>query len=110
MPITTLPPDAFGDRFDLATLPLPRAAAGYAVQKLDTDKLLDSRSGELLPVRSPELQALFSSFDEAYAAASDWVEKHQIAADEHPLAIVPAAYDSELTRHILIYGVLCGQP
>lgn len=110
MPIQPLPPDAFGDRFELASLPLPRAAAGYAVQKLDTDNLLDRRSGELLPVRAPELQALFDSFDEAYAAASNWVEKHGIAADEHPLAIIPAGYDAELARHILIYGVLCGKP
>jgi hypothetical protein len=26
------------------------------------------------------------------------------------LAIVPADYDPILQRHVLIYGVLCGQP
>jgi hypothetical protein len=29
------------------------------VQRLDTDQVLDRRSGELLPVRSPNLDALF---------------------------------------------------
>ena len=66
------PADAFGDRFDLSKLPLPRAPAGYAVQRLDTDQVLDRRSGELLPVRSPNLEALFTSFDDAHAAACLW--------------------------------------
>ena len=39
--------DAFGDRFNLADLPLPRPARGYAVQMLDTDTLLDRASGQL---------------------------------------------------------------
>ncbi len=102
--------DAFGDRFVLAELPLPRQAAGYAVQMLDTDTLLDRVSGELLPVRSPALDGLFATFDDAHAAASHWVKTHCNMPDGHRLAIVPAGYDEVLQRHILIYGVLCGRP
>ena len=102
--------DAFGDRFTLTELPLPRPPQGYAVQMLDTDKLLDLRSGDFLSVRSTQLQGLFPTFDAAHSAACDWVEKHCDSPDEHRLAIVPASFDSYLQRHILIYGVLCGQP
>ena len=101
--------DAFGDRFELAELPLPRPPAGYAVQMLDTDCLLDRVSGKFLPVRSLELKALFGSFVEAHAAAEDWVAQFS-TPDEHQLAIVPAGYDPTLGRHVLIYGVLRGQP
>ena len=102
--------DAFGDRFRLADLPLPRAAAGYAVQRLDTDTLLDRVSGDFLAVRSPDLDGLFASFDAAHAAASQWLVGHGATPEEYGLAIVPAAYDQVLQRHVLIYGVLCGQP
>lgn len=102
--------DAFGDRFELSDLPLPRAAAGYAVQRLDTDQLLDRNSGELCPVRTPTLSPLFDSFDEAYSAACHWVISHGENPADHHLAIVPAGYDSIFERHVLIYGVLCGQP
>ena len=102
--------DAFGDRFALAELPLPRPPHGYAVQMLDTDKLLDQQSGSLFPVRSPHLKGLFATFDEAYSAACQWVEANCNTPDEHRLAIVPARFDAVLQRHILIYGVLCGQP
>ena len=102
--------DAFGDRFALADLPLPRQPAGYAVQMLDTDTLLDRHSGTFLPVRSSALDGLFATFDDAYAAACRWVETHCAAPDEHRLAIVPAGFDNVLLRHVLIYGVLCGQP
>ena len=104
------PADAFGDRFDLSKLPLPRAPAGYAVQRLDTDQVLDRRTGQLLPVRSPKLDALFASFDDAHAAACRWVTSHCDDSTEHHLAIVPAGYDSVFKRPILIYGVLCGHP
>ena len=110
MQIFELPADAFGDRFELAALPLPRPPAGYAVQMLDTDKLLDRNSDSFRPVRSAELNGLFSSFDAAYAAASQWVVKNCQNPNEHHLAIVPAGFDHELNRHVLIYGVLCGQP
>lgn len=102
--------DAFGDRFQLEALPLRRAAAGYAVQKLDTDQLLDRITGVLMPVRSTELHGLFESFDDAYAAAKTWAENNCPPPDEHRLAIVPAGFDTLLNRHVLIYGVLCGQP
>lgn len=104
------PADAFGDRFNLADLPLPRPPAGYAVQMLDTDRLLDRRSGSFAPVRTPGLEPLFSSFDAAYDAALAWAGQHGIAAEEHRLAIVPAGFDSLRERHVLIYGVLCGHP
>jgi hypothetical protein len=107
---TQLADDAFGDRFDLSTLPLPRRAAGYAVQRLNTDTLLDRQSAEFLPVRSPLLSGLFASFDEAHAAASRWLEAHEPKPDDHGLAIVPANFDAILQRHVLIYGVLRGQP
>lgn len=110
MTVFQLPPDTFGDRFELEALPLPRPPAGYAVQLLDTDRLLDRQSGDFLPVRSTSLQALFESFDAAYLAAKAWVETHDTGPDQHRLAIVPAGYDSILERHILIYGVLGGQP
>jgi hypothetical protein len=110
MGLPGLPDDAFGDRFDLDRLPLPRAARGYAVQLLDTDTLLDCVSGEFLPVRAPQLSALFPSFDAAHAAAAHWIAAHGKAPDNHALAIVPAGYDDTLQRHVLIYGVLCGQP
>jgi len=102
--------DAFGDRFNLADLPLPRPARGYAVQMLDTDTLLDRTSGHFLPVRSVELDGLFASFDDAFAAACRWVEAHCSTPEDHRLAIVPAGFDEVRQRHILIYGVLCGQP
>ena len=106
----SLPPDTFGDRFELDALPLPRPPVGYAVQMLDTDKLLDRQSGDFLSVRSIVLQPLFESFDAAYTAAKQWVEKDGTDPDEHRLAIVPAGYDAILNRLILIYGVLGGQP
>ncbi|MBS1145631.1 MAG: hypothetical protein H6R14_3037 [Proteobacteria bacterium] len=104
------PADAFGDRFTLDDLPLPRSAAGYAVQMLDTDTLLDRITGTFLPVRSSTLDGIFDSFDAAYAAARTWVETHGKTVDDHRLAIVPASFDSVMERHILIYGVLCTQP
>lgn len=108
MDAQNFPADAFGDRFELAQLPLPRPPAGYAVQMLDTDRLLDRTSGEFLPVRSAQLKGLFSSFDDAYDAAKNWVTTHNM--EDHALAIVPAGYDNVLERHILIYGVLCRRP
>lgn len=102
--------DSFGDCFDIAALPLPRPPAGYAVQMLDTDQLLDRNSGNFLPVRSPELRGLFDSFHEARVAALAWVEKHCPPPEEHRLAIVPAGYDQFRERHVLIYGVLCTRP
>ena len=102
--------DAFGDRFVLGDLPLPRPARGYAVQMLDTDTLLDRGSGNFLPVRASELDGLFATFDDAFDAASNWVEAHCEAPQDHRLAIVPAGFDDVLQRHVLIYGVLCGQP
>lgn len=110
MTLFEFPADAFGDRFDLTDLPLPRAAAGYAVQRLDTDTLLDRNSGDFLPVRATQLQGLFDSFDEAHAAAARWVVSYCATPDEHGLAIVPADFDPILQRHVLIYGVLCGHP
>lgn len=104
------PADAFGDRFDLAALPLPRPPAGYAVQMLDTDTLLDRTTGTFLPVRSTALRCLFADFDAAHAAARRWVEAHCTSPEEHRLAIVPAGFDPLLERHVLIYGVLCGHP
>jgi hypothetical protein len=104
------PDDFFGDRFTLGALPLPRQASGYAVQMLDTDRLLDEDSGEFLTMRTPALQGLFVSFAAAHAAASRWVNQHGTTPEEHRLAIVPASFDAELKRHVLIYGVLCGQP
>ncbi|WP_153146118.1 hypothetical protein [Dechloromonas sp. H13] len=102
--------DAFGDRFDLADLPLPRPPRGYAVQMLDTDTLLDRHTGAFLPVRASGLAGLFATFDEAYAAACRWVEAHCATPQEHRLAIVPAGFDDLLQRHVLIYGVLCCRP
>ena len=110
MPANPLAEDAFGDPFDLRALPLPRAAAGYAVQLLDTDRLLDRNSGEFLPVRSGQLAALFATFGDAHAAASRWLGEHGENPAEHRLAIIPAGYDPVRQRHILIYGVLCGNP
>ena len=102
--------DAFGDRFTLGDLPLPRPPAGYAVQMLDTDTLLDRASGHFLPVRAAELDGLFASFDDAFAAACRWVEAHCTAPEDHRLAIVPAGIDEVRQRHVLIYGVRCGRP
>lgn len=102
--------DAFGDPFDLADLPLARRASGYAVQRLDTDTLLDRCTGQFLPVRNTTLQALFDSFEAAREAARHWVANNEPASEDHGLAIVPAAYDEDLRRHILIYGVLCRRP
>ena len=110
MPDPHFPPDAFGDRFDITALPLPRPPAGYAVQLLDTDQLLDRATGELAPVRSPQLDPLFASFDDAYDAARRWVDSHCSDPADHHLAIVPAGYDPLLERHVLIYGVLCTRP
>lgn len=103
-----LPADAFGDPFVIERLPLPRPANGYAVQWLDSDRLLDIASGEFLPVRDPRLQGLHPSFASAFNAARDWQDRH--APSAAPLAIVPAAYDREMQRHILIYGALPPDP
>lgn len=103
-------PDAFGDRFDLANLPLIRHADGYAVQMLDTDTLLDRLTATFLPVRNGALKGIFETFDAAFQAAQQWAIAQQLPPNEHSLAIVPVAYDPVLQRHILIYGVLCTQP
>lgn len=102
--------NSFGDPFTLAELPLPRLPQGYAVQMLDIDKLLDRESGNFLPVRDPQLKGLFSTFYDAHDAACQWVDAHCLTLEEHQLAIVPARFDHVLKRHVLIYGVLCGQP
>ncbi len=105
-----LPLNTFGDPFDISRLTLPRPAEGYAVQQLDSDLLLDQRSAEFLPVRSPELKAIFRSFDDAHHAAESWLTKQTGATDQHDLAIVPVSFDQRLQRHILIYGVLRRTP
>lgn len=110
MPSFPFSEDAFGHRFDLKQLPLPRPPGGYAVQLLDTDQLLDRLSGAFLPVRNAKLSGLFDTFDQACSAARHWVEAHGLKPDEHHLAIVPASFDDKLKRHVLIYGVLCGHP
>jgi len=110
MPCSQLPADTFGDPFELHTLPLPRPAAGYAVQMLGTDNLLDRLSGSFMPVRSRALKGLFEHFNEAFSAAQAWVESHCEVVDEHRLAIVPAGFDTVLERHVLIYGVLNEHP
>ena len=101
-----LPPDFFGDPFVLETLPLPRPATGYAVQCLGTDLLLDAQSGLFLSMRSPELAGLFVSHKAAHAAASRWLRERKTDQAASELAIVPASYDQERKRHILILGVL----
>lgn len=106
----SFPADAFGDRFVLEELPLPRPPAGYAVQILDTDTLLDKKTMRFLPVRTPDLQCLFATFDAAHAAASQWMNASGTDPDAHLLAIVPAGFDPVMGRHILIHGVLRGQP
>jgi len=103
-------PDAFGDRFDLEKLPLARPGSGYAVQYLGSDTLLDREHGVFLPVRNAGLKALFDSFDLAHQAASQWLQRQGSGDDAHALAIVPAFFDHELQRHVLIYGVLCRSP
>jgi hypothetical protein len=107
---TAFADDFFGDHFRLDDLPLPRQARGYAVQMLDTDTLLDSATGEFMTMRDQQLHGLFASFAAAHGAASRWVRAHCPTPEEHRLAIVPAGFDDELQRHILIYGVLRGQP
>ncbi len=109
-PPFTLGDDAFGDRFALDRLSLPRPGSGYAVQQLDTDTLLDRCRGDFLPVRDPALKALFDTFDAAHAAASEWIRSKGISPGEHHLAIVPAFFDERLQRHVLIYGVLRRSP
>ena len=106
----SFPVTAFGDPFDLHSLPLPRPADGYAVQRLDHDQLLDRASRAFLPIRDTTLDALFPSFFEAHAAASEWLCARGANSETHPLAIVPAAFDPVLQRHILIYGVLRTRP
>lgn len=102
--------DAFGDAFDLDTLPLPRQGSGYAVQRLNTDTLLDRQTGDFLPVREPLLEGLYPSFEAARSAAAAWLKARNSTADREPLAIVPAYFDDILQRHVLIYGVLTAEP
>lgn len=108
--MTSFPIDAFGDPFDVARLPLPRPADGYAVQQLDTDLLLDRCSGQFRAVREPLLQGLFPTFESAHASATQFLRDRPQQSKDHHLAIVPASYDAELQRHILIYGVLRTEP
>ncbi|WP_371325293.1 hypothetical protein VX159_07185 [Dechloromonas sp. ZY10] len=110
MNLLDLPADTFGDPFDIDVLPLPRPAVGYGVQRLDSDCLLDGDSGTLLPVRHPQLQAVFGSFAAAHVAASRYLQRNGTAADTHDLAIVPLGYDPLLQRPILIYGVIRSEP
>lgn len=114
-PPSPLPPlllgdDAFGDPFSLADLPLPREGSGYAVQRLNTDLLLDQATDTFLPVRDPALRALYPSFAAARCAARAWIVAHAASLEEEPLAIVPATYDETMQRHVLIYGVLTSSP
>lgn len=102
--------DAFGDRFALENLSLPRAGSGYAVQMLDTDTLFDRRTGDFLAVRDAALQGLFDSFDSAHAAARTWLRERNATTDQYALAIVPAYYDNLMHRHVLVYGVLTRSP
>lgn len=102
--------DAFGHAFNLEDLPLPRAACGYGVQRLDTDTLLDRRTGQFRPVREPEVDACFTSFDEARSAARAWVREHVPLIEDPSLAIVPLGFDPLLGRPILIFGVLPSAP
>ncbi|MEY2632911.1 MAG: hypothetical protein RIR00_1565 [Pseudomonadota bacterium] len=99
-----------GQPFDLHSLPLPRPAQGYAVQRLDTDTLLDRHQLQFLTVRDPQLDALFPSHREAAEAARQWLLREQRTTDDEHLAIVPAAHDPEFRRHVLIFGVLTSQP
>ena len=113
LPHLALGDDAFGDPFAVAELPLPRpgTGTGYAVQLLDTDTLLDRRSGRFLGVRDPHLEALFDSFSEARDAAKAWLKTSwQPDGREIPLAVVPAYFDDLMGRHVLIYGVLTRTP
>lgn len=110
LPALVLGPDAFGDPFDLEALPLPRAGTGYAVQYLDTDTLLDRHSARFLPVRHPDLDALHESFASAYAAARAWVAANNLETNDIPLAIIPASYDLNMKRHVLIFGVVNRSP
>lgn len=105
-----LPADTFGDPFALEKLPLARQAIAYAVQRLDTDCLLDRNSNNFKVIRSPGLQPGFASFAEAFDVASEWVMHHCPPPADHGLAIVPIAYDPLLERHVLIYGVLGSRP
>ena len=105
------PADAFGDSFNLDHPQMPRPAVAYAVQRLDTDTLLDQRTRTFQPIRSQELEPRFASFDAAHQAASNWLlAQGQHNTDDHCLAIVPIGYDEILQRHILIYGVLRATP
>lgn len=104
------PPDCFGDTFVIDQLPLPRPAIAYGVQRLDTDTVLDSLKGRLVPIRQAGADCCFSSFPAAYQAACEWTRQHIPENGEHQLAIVPLGYDPFLERLILIYGVLCSQP
>jgi hypothetical protein len=100
-------PSAFGDPFRLEDLLLPRPAEGYAVQYLGRDWLLDQATATFLPMRHPRLQGLFPSFAAARQAALGWLQSRDgTSSSAPPLAIVPAALDPILERHILIYGVL----
>jgi len=111
LPHLALGDDAFGDPFTVDQLPLPRPGTGYAVQMLDTDTLLDRRSGRFLGVREAGLEALFDSFTEARAAAKAWLKSSwQPDGREIPLAVVPAYFDDLMGRHVLIYGVLTRTP
>ena len=98
--------DAFGDPFDLNQLPLPRAGTGYAVQQLGSDTLLDRQKKTFLPVRNPDLDALFERFDLAFEAAREWLSAQNVGIEDVPLAIVPAFHNAELQRHVLVHGVL----
>lgn len=105
-----LPDDAFGDPFLLDQLPLPRPAAGYAVQKLGEDQVLDAATGEFKTLRTPGIRALFPSHADAHKAAADWLSRHGMGPDQADLAIVPAGFDADMGRPILILGVLEPHP
>lgn len=96
----------FGDPYTLESLSLPRPAEGYAVQYLGRDQLLDQDTGKFLAIRNPALKGIFPSFATAHEAAMAWIDQNGGKPEEHPLAIVPVAFDPVSDRHILIYGVL----
>lgn len=101
---TTIPD--FGDPYTLESLSLPRPAEGYAIQYLGRDHLLDQNTGRFLAIRNPALKGIYLSFAMAHEAATAWIHKNGGNPGEHPLAIVPVAFDPVSDRHILIYGVL----
>jgi hypothetical protein len=107
----SLPTTPFGDCFPRRPAVAASTGSGYAVQMLDTDTLLD-RITRAIFCRSVRRIAPGACSTALTMPAPRRLPglKPLPAAGGTSAGHRPAGFDDFLQRHVLIYGVLCGQP